>query len=105
MVPDEVYVITIVPGRQFTLLAAPISARDIEQQFPHFDVNLNSGEPRGSDSSLVSRATASSSRQPARRTSCCGHPPAWPVASPAQPSLIRKKASLMSPFNSLLRSN
>jgi hypothetical protein len=40
MVPDEVYVITIVPGRQFALLAAPISARDIEQQFPHFDVNL-----------------------------------------------------------------
>lgn len=74
MVPDEVYVITIVPGRQFALSAAPISARDIEQQFPHFDVNLNSGEPRGSDSSLVSRATASSSGQPARRTSCCGHP-------------------------------
>ena len=104
MVPDEVYVITIVPGRQFALLAAPISARDIEQQFPHFDVNLNSGEPKGV-------TAASCHAQPRRRR---GSPPdarpvaaipAWPVASPAQPSLIRKKASLMSPFNSLLRSN
>jgi hypothetical protein len=34
-----------VPGRQFALSAAPVSARHIEQQFPHFDVNLNSGEP------------------------------------------------------------
>jgi hypothetical protein len=34
-----------VPGRQFALSAAPVSARHIEQQFPHFVVNLNSGEP------------------------------------------------------------
>jgi hypothetical protein len=25
----------------------------LEQQFPHFDVNLNSGEPRGSDSTVA----------------------------------------------------
>jgi hypothetical protein len=105
MVPDEVYVITIVPGRQFALSAAPISARDIEQQFPHFDVNLNSGEPTGSDSSLVSprnRVVVGAAR-PTHVLLRPSRPGRW--RRQRNPSLIRKKASLMSPFNSLLRSN